>query len=432
MRAYELPALQYSQPRSRTSDYVRVLQSMMYDEPCVMSAIRLLQARCLRTGVHVRWGHTPPTPAFGNHLRRYYEPFCRDAIAAAVAVGFVPYRIRQEGAHSVPEVLPFGTYTWSVMRSDQRIFGVDDGAGPRKRKHGPLLEYVISTSVCSTDQIRVRHYTTPDATLSCTSPLASLITAYNRLLQMRRNVENSEIWNSHPSIVFEEKDKSFINAAAEKGTGFQLSKPSIEISANESAASYQTRLELTQRIHADMRAAGSLPDDCSLLFAPCNYTARCLDKAELPGDQMQRELAFTRSVAMALGLPTSVLLQGASAVGGSSAGTGNQWMDGPACTERAMLDACCPLVHMLEELLTLVYKEVYDSPNVPTFKLCPAPTLSTEQLLQLYDARLLADEPMSQILESNVGCGTGPDAKAAMQDRHRAVNVLPFKDKKDT
>ena len=406
---------------------------MLYDEPCVMSAIRLVQSRCMRNGVDVRWGNnTPATPAFANHMRRFYEPFCCEAIAAAIAVGFVPYRIREEGSHSVPEVLPFGTYTWSVMRADQRMAAQDGAGPPKKRKGGALLEYVISTSFCPAEEVRVRAYSTPDATLSCTSPLSSLITSYNRLLQMRKSVENAELWNSRPNVVFEEKDKAFINSAAEKGTGFQMTKPSMEMAANESAASYESRLDLTQRIHSDMRAAGNLPEECSLLFAPCNYTVRCLDKADVPGDHLQRELAFTRGVALVLGLPTAALLQGASACGASTTGGGNQWIDGPACTERSLTDACYPFMHMVEDLLTLVYKAAYNTHNVPTFKLCVSPTLTPEQLLQLYDAKLFSDRSMAQIVECNVGCDIGPDAKTASQDRHKAINVLPFRDKKDT
>ena len=418
--------------RSCTGDYIRVLRSMLYDEPCVMSALRLLQARCLQNGLDVRWSNnTPPTPAFGSHLRRYYEPFCCDAIVASLLVGFVPYRLRAEGTHMVPEVLPFGTYTWSVMRSDQR-YPDSDAATDRKRKRaGSLLEYVISTSFCAAEEVHVKAYSMPDGTLTCTSPLSTLITSYNRLLQMRRSSENAEMWNSRTNIVFEERDKAMINSAAERGTGLQFTKTSAEVAMNDSMQSYETRQELTARFHRDMRDAGNLPEDTSLLFAPRNYSAKCLDKADPPGDQLQRELSFTRSVALALGLPTSVLLQGSSACGGSTTGGGNPWMEGPACTERSIHDACYPLVHMLETLLSVVYKEVYQSTNVPTFRLWVSPTMAPEQLLQLYDARLLPDPAIERIVDSNIGCCVGPDAKSATQDRHRAVNILPFKDKKD-
>ena len=46
-------------------------------------------------------------------------PLEQDAIASALTVGFVPYRFRVEHNHRLPEVLPMGTYTWSVVRGDQ-------------------------------------------------------------------------------------------------------------------------------------------------------------------------------------------------------------------------------------------------------------------------------------------------------------------------
>lgn len=37
---------------------------------------------------------------------------------AALAVGFVPYRLRKSGTHTLPEVLPLGTYTWSIENDE--------------------------------------------------------------------------------------------------------------------------------------------------------------------------------------------------------------------------------------------------------------------------------------------------------------------------
>jgi hypothetical protein len=34
-------------------------------------------------------------------------------------VGFVPYRLRKKGSHTLPEVLPLGTYSWTVENDDR-------------------------------------------------------------------------------------------------------------------------------------------------------------------------------------------------------------------------------------------------------------------------------------------------------------------------
>ena len=114
---------------SCANEYIQVIGRMMYDEPIVVrvsaiasicicficfiifilfcffvctntkQALALLQTRCLQHGIDVRWfKNTPPTPSFARHIYKYYIPFCKDAIAAAMAVGFVPYRIRTEGS----------------------------------------------------------------------------------------------------------------------------------------------------------------------------------------------------------------------------------------------------------------------------------------------------------------------------------------------
>ena len=69
-----------------------------------------------------------------------------------------------------------GTYTWSVVRNES-----DGGA--------PLLRYAISTTYLPVEEVRVHPFTTPHAIFSCTSPLASLITHYRRLVQMRVHTE---------------------------------------------------------------------------------------------------------------------------------------------------------------------------------------------------------------------------------------------------
>ena len=81
---------------SCAAEYIQAMGGMLYDEPIVRHAVALLQAHCLAGGLEPRWGARVPTPAFGAHIRRHYLPFCEEAIVAALAVGFVPYRLRKQ------------------------------------------------------------------------------------------------------------------------------------------------------------------------------------------------------------------------------------------------------------------------------------------------------------------------------------------------
>lgn len=99
-------------------ELVHDLSYMVYNEPVVKLAIEILQAHCLQGGVQLERA----TPAFQRHLTQFFLPFCREAIGSFLMVGFAPYRIRcdSDTGAKVPELLPIGTYSWSVMRHGWR------------------------------------------------------------------------------------------------------------------------------------------------------------------------------------------------------------------------------------------------------------------------------------------------------------------------
>ena len=145
-------------------DYVKVVTKMIYDEPCVMGAISMLQSLCLRQGILLRWGSTPPTPSFHSHIQKNFVPFCKEAILSCLAVGFVPFRLRREGNLVIPEVLPLGTFSWSVTRNEQQSHKRQKGA--QILQNPPLLRYDVNCSYCD-DEIHVFNYVQPQATLTC-------------------------------------------------------------------------------------------------------------------------------------------------------------------------------------------------------------------------------------------------------------------------
>lgn len=234
--------------RSCINEYVQTIGRMLYDEPVVHRGISLLQTRCLQHGIEVRWfKNTPPTPSFARHIQRYYVPFCKDAITMALAVGFVPYIIRSEGALKVPEVLPLGTFTWSVMRADQQY---------PVRKGGPLLQYVITTTYADSNDVHVLPYSTPHALFSCSSPISSLIIHYQNLLHVRHVTEKAEAWNSHPNIIFEESEKAFINDVADRGGPLQALS---ELDTSNTMEMYRARQALSGVTSKIAKGEGTLP-----------------------------------------------------------------------------------------------------------------------------------------------------------------------------
>lgn len=413
---------------SVSNDYVKIITKMIYDEPCVMGAISVLQSLCLRHGITLRWGATPPTPSFHSHIQKNYVPFCKEAILSCLAVGFVPFRLRRENNLVIPEVLPLGTFTWSVTRNEQR--------SNKKHKRDPcqilqnpsLLRYDVNCSYCD-DEIHVFNYIKPHATLTCYSPLSSLIFHYNNLLSLRELALRAEVWNARPNIVLEEQEKTFINDVT--NTGACITQVHQQFSAGLEQNSRLARQETLLDMVEITKERIGMPQESTVFVAPKNITAKPLDKSEVPTELMKREMCFARSVALALGIPGSFAGQGSQAGGGSG---GSSWVESPEIYNRGMMEACLRLNKALQELLATSYALIYSadpSTKIPTFVIPLAPNIPYEMLLPLFDAQVLDDRAYSQLFETCTGFPLGERAIAIREERHKAVNIMPFKDKKE-
>ena len=159
-------------------------------------------------------------------------PFCKDAILLFIAVGFVPFRIRQDGPTRVPEALPLGTFSWTVCGSDARHRRKrgreeeEEGSKTSKRSE-PLLVYDVTCTYCK-DDVHVFNFIQPHAMLECFSPLAALIPQYNALLAVRSLALRTMEFNARNNLVLEQQDKLMINSAAD--TGVSLGRMSTHLS----------------------------------------------------------------------------------------------------------------------------------------------------------------------------------------------------------
>ena len=57
------------------------------------------------------------------------------------------------------------------------------------------------------------------------------------------------------------------------------------------------------------------------------------------------------------------------------------------------------------------------------------PSLTTESIVTLFDSDLMAAPDASRIMRSNLGIPLSSEAASARDDRRKAANVLPFRDK---
>lgn len=409
--------------RSDTSETVHALARMLQDEAAVRQAICILQQHCLSGGLTVRFpGNVAPTPHFARHIQRVFVPFCREAIQSFLVVGFVPYRIRtlSDGCQ-VPEALPLGTFSWCVSRDptllpkswffdrqnqQMNVNDLNKNTNPttnnkKMRTSGPLLSYEVHTSF--TDQPPMIYtFTTPSTLYPCTSALSSLMRSYDMLCHKRGCMLRADMYNSKPSLVFEEQYHGNPTQAAEKGSAIQNSVDEISDAQRERKKGMGTRQNLHYDIFNEARARSQLPEESVTLVAPINHSVHSLDKALSPQDLNREELGFMRLIAVAVGLPPALLLQGSAVIGTAAVSTSAAtmgWADSAESSNRQLIETCNHINGHLQMLLEDIYCAIYPTSGVPRFNLRALPTLCLEQLSSVFDARLIDDDVFSSILK---------------------------------
>jgi hypothetical protein len=449
------------------NDMIRILTTMMRDEPVVRQGIRMVQSHCLSGGISLRFGEagTEPTPSFQRHVEFYYTEFCREAIEAFMAVGFVPYRLREapNGA-TVPEVMPIGSYAWSVTptatgrrRPTQWVATVDGrlpssstttttttttttqqqqqggGGGKRPKLHGgALLSYDVTTTYCD-EPIYVYAFVPPHPMYACNSSMASVMPTYNSLCNKRECVARADSFNCQPGMVLEQQDALRINDVASNGQ--TISQPVDEVIGrlNGDKNAIGGRQRVHYELFNELRSYSHLPEESVAVVAPINHTLRNLERVTTPMDLAIAELAFSRRVASALGLPETMLLQGAHAVGARSSAMGGTpgWAECAENSNRQILDLCRHVNMHLQRLMSDVYERIYGviPRHEPVFRMVTVPTFGLEQLLEVWKARLIDDGAFSAMLEATWGAPLGGEAVTAREEERKAEFELPFRDR---
>ena len=433
---------------------VRLLATMVHEEPSIRQAIRFVQDHCVSGGLHLLFGdqRVPPTPLFARHVMHYYTTFCREAIEAFLTVGFVAYRVRTlENGSRVPEVLPLGTYGWLVARGGARSVPTSQlwSFGPpakteEEKEDGddggePLLRYQVSTMYCK-EPVYVYEFTRPSPLYPCTSSLACLVPQYMRLRHKRECTVRADLFNSQPSVVFEQQNRTHVNDIVKSDSMFISGGGGTTTGATSSEARDQLsgdrkalggRQDLYYRVLDDFRMQSHLPEESVTVIAPTNHVVHGLDRVMTPQEMIREELLFIRSIATATGVPPTLLLQGSGAVGthatSSSAGGGG-WADSAESNNRQMLDLCRHINSHLELLMAQAYMAIYGVKEDPRFRLVSLPTFNLEQLSTAFHLRLVDDAVFSSMLEAVWGAPLSEDAPKAREEQRRAEFVLPFRD----
>ena len=436
------------QPPGASNDLARQLLHMVFHEPVMRQVTRLVQNHCLSGGLHMHFAsNVPPTPNFARHIEHYYTEFCRDAIFSCLAVGFVPYRVRRlpNGAQ-IPEVLPLGTYTWYVARGatppQSTLWQTIDGRAPPTRSADeeaaasvPMLRYEVSTVYCK-DPIHVYEYERPNPQYQCSSAFYSLLPCYLRLCQKRECSRRADTFNSQPSIVFEQQNKVKLNDIGQSDAAMLNTGSEARDEMDGMRATTLGRQTVYYDLLDAQRDRSLLPDESVAIVAPMNHAVHSLDRVLSPQEMIREELQFVRNAACVVGLPPTLVLQGSGSVGSNSASSSSNsqgWAESTESNNRELLDLCRHMNRHMELLLQEAYGRIYQSSSfrlLPTFRLVALPIFNLEQLMAVFNARLIDDGMFSAILEASFGAPLGADAAQARTQERSAEFVLPFRDKK--
>jgi hypothetical protein len=185
----------------------QLLWELMAHEPTVLQCLGIVEATCLSQGIFCKIDGERCGEDFQRFVTRHYTPFCRQALRAMIAYGFVPWHVRRiEGGDEVPEVIPMGTFTWTT-----EVPSVGSGA-PRQERDAGLVTYRVRLSTqmgLKDEDVQVFTIYPPSLDVSVNSilyatvpsPMAHVLTDYKNLRQAQLRRSHADAWNTTAKLI---------------------------------------------------------------------------------------------------------------------------------------------------------------------------------------------------------------------------------------
>jgi len=165
---------------------------ILYNDAFFQQCITIIESNVLTREMLFRPQGKTPKKKFSGFIKRYYDPFIRQALRHIYAYGFVAWRIRKlASGDSVPEALPMASFSWVVV--------------PSQNKNDKLLQYKVTQCMCNikVQDVYVIPVTPPIyntyAKLSVT-PFDSVLTHYKNYKKAEAHAMNADEWNSRAQI----------------------------------------------------------------------------------------------------------------------------------------------------------------------------------------------------------------------------------------
>ena len=406
-------------------------------EPILQQAFSIIENVCLAHGVTATEAGRPLSDQFQQHVNRHWIPFMASAIRAAHVYGFVPWRVMMlEGGARVPEVLPPGTFRWSVEVPGSKNLALSSGhpepPSARKREDA-MLRYAVKLNPGQKDErnIRVTEWVQPNYQVNessvmyatVASPMAYVIESYKHMQAAIKRQAHADAWNCTARLAVTHEPKEFLHE--QFGKDIQSAFGDSLHERGPFGGFRATRHSDDPRDQVDDAFAGRSMNHNPAVYALPPW--RHLETA--PALQPCMDLPFLQSkykydVCSLLGIPPDMLMTAAHKLEGNS--NSKNRTQGVSRVFQAKMQRVC---HFLRELGQEVYRDIYGREAV--FEIMPMPRLEirdVEDLKVLFDIGVI--QPQHTLELASVLLGSFKRARRSAAQGGAAIGGSPdgFKD----
>ena len=347
--------------RSRADEYresYALLLELVHQEPTFTHAFRIIQTQVLQGEMKLLVDGKSATPAFMKFTQEHYIPFCKDAIKAMYTYGFVPWRFRtMRSGDIVPEVLPAGTFTWSIINSNAANKECDYGDDASKSL---LYDIKLINAGGSTDRTNVFIFEVTQPTWniaqgshirSCyPSPLSHIVADYKNMRTAMNNRAHADAWNTQAHIITKQQSKTFqqdptsqfLEAGVNTNNQYTYEKAQLQLHTRD----HDIQEMFTKKATSHMPYLYTLPMDISLESVP--QLTPCEDIPFL-------DARFKHEIAMLTGVPAELL---------TNRGVANESSQRTRTSTSQFHTSMDNIAQTIQRLLRDVYKRAYHGKTV--------------------------------------------------------------------
>jgi hypothetical protein len=378
-----------AQAHDQAESYFLLLE-LLTSEPFLQECLQIIENTCLCRELEFTIGGsgeglfgTQPSKKFKSFINKHWYPFLKSAIKQQHGLGFVVWTIRRlPSGDKIPEVLPLGTFTWSVE---------PDKSGKASLKYRIELG-IEEVPFHVTEWVQPTLNVTENSILHATvqTPLAHLIEEYKILRETMKRHHHADAWNTTARIVVSSDPKEFNHAAQEKEVFETIGFLKDMMDAKRKTIGPTA----TAVDEAFMYRSGNHRE--SVYTLPPHHHLEKAPELKPMTDLEQLHAKFRHNVCSLLGIPCEL-------VAADRAGGGKESRGGRA-TSRLFQTKMMRVCQFLSALLSEVYEAIYK--EEATFNLLAMPRLEIagiEDLKTLHEIGVLQPEHTLDLSEVLLG-----------------------------